>query len=93
MYIPCIPCIFFDSEMSFATVEFTFTNAINSSCFDFFPAMQCVFCSIVTAFGADMVTSWNISEPQEFSSDIPEQIMFDFTMLFVTEFIATKPIN
>ena len=92
MYIPCIPCIFFDSEMSFAT-EFTFTKAINSSCFDFFPAMQCVFCSIVTAFGADMVTSWNISEPQKFSSDIPEQIMFGFTMLFVTEFIATKPIN
>ena len=82
--------------MSFAT-EFTFTKAINSSCFDFFPTIQCVFCSIVTAFGADIVTSWNISEPQKFSSDIPEEIMFDswfdFTMLFVTEFIVTKPIN
>ena len=42
---------------------------------------------------ADVLTSWNISEPQKFSSGIPEQIMFDFTMLFVTEFIATKPIN
>ena len=33
---------------------------------------------------------WNINEqPQKFSSDIPGQIMFDFTMLFVTHFIAT----
>ena len=92
MYIPCIPCIFFDSEMSFAT-DFTFTKAINSSCFDSFPTMQDVFCLIVSAFGADIVTSWNINEPQTFSSDIPAQIMLDFTMVFVTHFVATKPTN
>ena len=50
MYIPCIPCIFFDSEMSFA-IDFTFTKAIGSPCFDFFPAMpdeglQRVECSV-----------------------------------------------
>jgi hypothetical protein len=42
MYIPCRPCIFFDSEMSFAT-DFTFTKAIDSSCPGLFPAMQDVF--------------------------------------------------
>ena len=48
------------------------------SCFDFIYLF--VSCAFV----------WNINEqPQKFSSDIPGQIMFDFTMLFVTHFIAT----
>ena len=89
MYIPCIPCIFFDSEIAFAT-DFIFTKAINLSCFDSSPTS---FVQLFP-FGADIVTSWNINEqPQKFSSDIPGQIIFDFTMLFVTHFIATKPTN
>ena len=38
MYIPCIPCISFDSEISFAT-NFTFTKAINSPCLGLFAAL------------------------------------------------------
>ena len=100
MYIPCIlripyayPVYIFDSEMSFAT-DFTFTKAINSSCPGLFPAMQDVF--IVPAFGADIVTSWDINEPRKFSSYIPTQVMFDFTMIFVTHLIYCTffcPIN